>query len=83
MLQSGRLAGASLDVIENVPPISPDHSLCQMENVILTPHSAWYSEDAQKELQVKAAQEIARVLSDEPPGALLNPEVLGKIKSLD
>jgi D-3-phosphoglycerate dehydrogenase len=75
-LQSGRLAGAALDVIEGIPPITPDHPLCQMDNVILTPHSAFYSEDSMIDLQVKAAQEVARVLSGERPLSLLNPEVL-------
>ncbi|MFH0795490.1 MAG: C-terminal binding protein [Candidatus Omnitrophota bacterium] len=76
MLQSGKLAGAGLDVMEGIPPINPDHLLCKMDNVILTPHSAWYSEDALRELQTKAAQEVARVLSGEKPRSLLNPEVL-------
>jgi D-3-phosphoglycerate dehydrogenase len=75
-LQTGRLAGAALDVIEGIPPITPDHPLCQMDNVILTPHTAFYSEDSMIDLQVKAAQEVARVLSGDKPHSLLNPEVL-------
>ncbi len=75
-LQSGRLAGAALDVIEGIPPITPDHPLSQMDNVILTPHSAFYSEDSMINLQVKAAQEVARVISGERPLSLMNPEVL-------
>lgn len=75
-LQTGRLAGAALDVIEGIPPITPDHPLCQMDNVILTPHAAFYSEDSMIDLQVKAAQEVARVLSGDKPLSLLNPEVL-------
>ena len=75
-LQSGRLAGAALDVIEGIPPITPDHPLSQMDNVILTPHSAFYSEDSMINLQIKAAQEVARVISGERPLSLMNPEVL-------
>jgi D-3-phosphoglycerate dehydrogenase len=75
-LQTGRLAGAALDVIEGIPPIAPDHPLCQMDNVILTPHAAFYSEDSMIDLQVKAAQEVARVLSGDRPLSLLNPDVL-------
>jgi D-3-phosphoglycerate dehydrogenase len=75
-LQSGRLAGAALDVIEGIPPITPDYPLCQMDNVILTPHAAFYSEDSMVDLQVKAAQEVARVLSGDKPLSLLNPDVL-------
>jgi len=75
-LQTGRLAGAALDVIEGIPPITPDHPLCQMDNVILTPHTAFYSEDSMIDLQVKAAQEVARVLSGDKPHSLVNLEVL-------
>jgi len=76
MLTSKRLAGAALDVIEDAEPISSHHALCKLDNVILTPHSAWYSEQAEPLCQTTAAQEVARVLRGEPPKALLNPEVL-------
>jgi len=77
-LRARKLAGAALDVLDGVPPISADHPLCRMDNVVLTPHSAWYSEDALKELQVRAAREVARVLSGDVPRSLLNPQVLEK-----
>ena len=38
-----------------------------MENVIITPHVAWYSEEAVKSLQKKVAEEAARVLRGEKP----------------
>ena len=44
-LQSGRLSGAGLDVLSAEPPLA-DNALCRMQNVILTPHMAWYSEEA-------------------------------------
>ena len=78
MLSAGRLSGAALDLIEGVPPISSEHPLCKMDNVILTPHSAWYSESAITELQRKAAEEAARVIRGEAPKSLLNPEVSAK-----
>jgi D-3-phosphoglycerate dehydrogenase len=37
------------------------------DNVILTPHTAFYSEEALVELQTKCASDVARVLSGEPP----------------
>ena len=76
MLRSGRLAGAGLDVLENETAITADHPLCRMENVILTPHAAWYSENSIVDLRLKVAQEVARFIRDEPLASLVNPEVL-------
>ena len=45
-LKSGRLSGAALDVVEARTSLGPDHVLCCLDNVILTPHSAWLSQDA-------------------------------------
>jgi D-3-phosphoglycerate dehydrogenase / 2-oxoglutarate reductase len=61
-LASGHLGGAGLDVLASEPP-PPDHPLRGMENVVLTPHAAWYSEAAVVELREKAvatALEMAR-----------------------
>jgi D-3-phosphoglycerate dehydrogenase len=76
MLRSGRLAGAALDVLENETAITADHPLCRMENVILTPHAAWYSENSIVDLRLKVAQEVARFIEGEPLASLVNPEVL-------
>lgn len=65
-LKSSRLAGAGLDVVEQ-EPIQADNPLLQLENVILTPHNAWYSEEAIVDLQCKVAQEVVRVLSGKKP----------------
>ena len=74
-LESGHLAGAGLDVVDPEPP-PPEHELRQMPNVLLTPHIAFYSEEAQRELQRRAAEEVARVLRGEQPRSLVNPEAL-------
>jgi D-3-phosphoglycerate dehydrogenase len=77
-LQSGQVSGAGLDVIDGAPPLPADSLLCQFDNVILAPHSAWFSEDALFSLQRLAAMEVARVLRGERPKSLLNPEALNK-----
>jgi D-3-phosphoglycerate dehydrogenase len=71
-LETGRLAGVGLDVVEP-EPLPPDHVLRQMPNVLLTPHTAFYSEESQRELQRRAAEEVARVLRGERPRSLVNP----------
>ena len=65
-LDSGRLGGAALDVVA-VEPLSKDSRLIGRDNVILTPHTAFYSVEALDELQTKCASDVARVLSGEPP----------------
>jgi D-3-phosphoglycerate dehydrogenase / 2-oxoglutarate reductase len=63
-LETGTIAGAALDVTEE-EPISIDSPLLNMDNVIITPHSAWYSEEAMVELRQKAARNIVQVLKGE------------------
>lgn len=65
-LDSGQVGGAALDVLEVEPPPA-DLPLAGRDNVILTPHTAFYSVDALEELQSKAAGDVARVLAGEKP----------------
>ena len=65
-LDSGQLGGAALDVVA-VEPLPKDAKLIGRDNVILTPHTAFYSVEALEELQTKCAADVARVLSGEPP----------------
>lgn len=62
-LESGAVSGAGLDVIEGVPPLKREHPLLGFENVVLTPHSAWVSENSFLALQKLAAEEVARALN--------------------
>ena len=63
-LDSGHLGGAALDVVTS-EPLAKDSPLLGRDNVILTPHTAFYSVEALEELQTKCANDVARVLSGE------------------
>jgi D-3-phosphoglycerate dehydrogenase / 2-oxoglutarate reductase len=65
-LDSGHLGGAALDVV-TTEPLAKDSPLLGRDNVILTPHTAFYSVEALDELQTKCASDVARVLSGEKP----------------
>lgn len=65
-LNSGHLGGAALDVV-TTEPLAKDSALIGRDNVILTPHTAFYSVEALIELQTKCATDVARVLSGENP----------------
>ncbi len=65
-LDSGQLGGAALDVVAT-EPLAKDSPLIGRDNVILTPHTAFYSVEALEELQTKCASDVARVLSGEKP----------------
>ena len=74
-LESGALSGVALDVTEQEPPPA-DHPLRSHPRAILTPHMGFYSIEAQQELQRRAAEEVVRALTGEPPDRPVNPEVL-------
>ena len=65
-LDAGHLGGAALDVVTS-EPLAKDSKLLGRDNVILTPHTAFYSVEALEELQTKCASDVARVLSGEKP----------------
>jgi len=69
------IAGVGLDVIEGEPAAS-GHPLLRFEDAIITPHVAWYSEEASLELQETCAWDVVRVLRGERPLSMVNPEVL-------
>ena len=73
-LDGKQIAGAALDVMENEPP--NDSPLLGRENVILTPHTSFYSEESLVDLQIKASEEVVRVLSGMPARNPVNPEVM-------
>ena len=70
-LRDGRLLGAGLDVFDPEPP-DPAHPLFALDNVVVTNHIGWYSEEAMRDLQRMAAEEAVRVLLGDPPRHWLN-----------
>jgi D-3-phosphoglycerate dehydrogenase / 2-oxoglutarate reductase len=68
-LAEGRLAGAGLDVLEQEPPPPATlRALLASPNVIVTPHVAWYSEEAIADRQRLAAETVRRALAPASPG---------------
>lgn len=67
----GVIGGAGLDVLSS-EKIPADHPLLQFDNVIVTPHAAWYSAEAEYTLLTNTAAEVVRVLHGEPPKHQLN-----------
>jgi D-3-phosphoglycerate dehydrogenase len=65
-LESKRLAAAGLDVFER-EPLPADSPLRRLENVILSDHAGWYSEESVVELKQKVAQNVAAVLTGGAP----------------
>ena len=71
-LQLGTIAGAMLDVMPVEPP-PPDLPLLQLDNLIVTPHCGYYSEDSTDEIRRKAAEQIIQALTEGRPRYLVNP----------
>lgn len=63
-LKSGKLAGAGIDVV-NKEPLDAASPLFGFENVVVTPHMAWYSEESAQELKRKVAEEALRFYQGE------------------
>lgn len=70
-LREGGIAGAALDVVEH-EPIPPEDPLLGLPNCLITPHAAWYSEEASRALKTMAAEEVARILIGQPPRCPVN-----------
>ena len=73
-LDAGTIAGCALDTTDPEPLPDP-HPLRGRENVIITPHVAWYSEQALVGLQAGAPGEVRRVLTGEWPINVVNRDV--------
>jgi len=76
-LQQGRIAGAALDVFER-EPLDPQHPLLALDNVIVTPHIAWCTQESFRRVNTIVAQEVTKILQGQMPTLryLANPDVL-------
>jgi D-3-phosphoglycerate dehydrogenase len=74
-LKTDKIAGAGLDVLSKEPP-DPQNPLLNMPNVIVSPHSAFISEEALAELGVISTQAIFDKLEGKMPENIVNTEVL-------
>lgn len=73
-IKNGKLSGAALDVFEE-EPLSPQSKLLELENVIVTPHSAALTRESKKRMARIVADDVVRVLKKRRPVYIVNPEV--------
>jgi len=78
-LEEKHIGLAALDVLEKEPP-TEDDPILKLDNVILTPHTAFYSEGSVKESKITASRDVAKVLTGKRPVNCVNPKVLEKLK---
>jgi len=72
-LESGKIAGAALDVFEKEPAI---HSGLHRRNVVLAPHIASASLETRTRMACMAAENVIATFEGRRPANILNPEVL-------
>lgn len=73
-IETGEIAGAGLDVMREEPPDSSP--LFDLDDVVITPHIAWYSEESMEILRSEAATGAKAVLEGTDPDAVVNTDVL-------
>jgi D-3-phosphoglycerate dehydrogenase len=73
-LREGRIAGAALDVFEQEPP-DPGLELLSMQDVVLTPHMASFTNEGRRRMGMGVVEQVLQVLRGERPRFLANPAV--------
>lgn len=79
-LASGHLAGAGLDVFEQ-EPLAKDHPLCRMEQVVLTPHTAAYSEESWQAVREEVCTTVRNWYTDGWAANVVNPQVRSHLRA--
>ncbi len=77
-LTSRWISGAALDVFSREPP-SMDNPLLKLDNVIVSPHIAAWTEESLKRQAVMATEEVVEFLKGKRPKHVLNPDVLARL----
>lgn len=70
-LEGRHLGGAALDVFQDEPPDAA-HPLLGFDNVIVTPHAAWWSMEAEEELHRKSVHAVVEILAGRLPPHVVN-----------
>lgn len=71
MIREKRISGAGIDVLEHEPP-QKGNELIQLEEAIITPHAAYYSIEAEEQMQTETAMNVIRAIQDEKPQNIVN-----------
>jgi D-3-phosphoglycerate dehydrogenase len=75
-LKNGSIAGAGIDVLGIEPP-EKNFSLLSLDNALVTPHIAWYSEESIERVRIQGMDEVINVFKGNRPQYIVNPEVFG------
>lgn len=78
VLSERTIAGAAIDVFET-EPISANDPLLKLDNVMVTPHAAWHTQESMYDMQWGAANQIALVLSGKEPTNAVNYHAVNKV----
>tara|TARA_Y100001934_G_C12237973_1_gene718826 strand:+ start:219 stop:1217 length:999 start_codon:yes stop_codon:yes gene_type:complete len=78
-LNEGEISGAGLDVLEKEPP-DENNPLLNMNNAIVSPHSAHYSDESMKTRYIRFGSEVAKVLNGYMPLNLVNKDISNNLK---
>jgi D-3-phosphoglycerate dehydrogenase len=81
-LQENQIGGSGLDVFAD-EPLKPNHPFFALDNVILTPHLAWYTKQAQNRLEQETLQRTLEIFEGRLPQNIKNPQVLEKKEQPD